>query len=198
MEVPHCFTEANPQYNPLVEISVKNYKQYKRFKCEKRLAWHPIKTQFSPEAFGLLYRCDSVKYYHLQEDVDNLFASYCLDFVTYDFVPCQNVLTIKRSNLERVQNEIYQKAIYKKMSSFYQQDLDDANWYYNYFYYVPILSKKFEKKVDKIKRKKEQLSIAGVTLAKRILDEYKMLLDEIMPSIPNQDDAIIVIQTKQT
>ena len=84
------------------------------------------------------------------------------------------------------------------MSSFYQQDLDDANWYYNYFYYVPILSKKFEKKVDKIKRKKEQLSIAGVTLAKRILDEYKMLLDEIMPSIPNQDDAIIVIQTKQT
>lgn len=193
-DIPMCFTESNQDYNSKIEISVKNYMQYKRFKCEKKLSWRPYEKNFSHDAFSLLYCCDSVKHYALQEDLNDVLSSWCLDFITFDFVPYQNAIYIRRCDLEKIQNEIYQKTIYRKMSTFPDLDLENAMWYYNYFYYVPLLSKRYAAKVEKLKKKKEQFNITAVTQAKRILEEYKTLMNEIIFKTPNQDDALILIQ----
>jgi len=173
--VPMCWYENNSDYNPTIPISSRNYKDFKKYNCDKKLAWKTAKTEISMKTLELLWGCQSVIQYYQQEDLDRFFETFCPD-ITWEYISCNRVIQINRSAIPSIQNEIYQKAIYRKMLHFNQIEYDNNLWYHNTFYYVPLLGKYYKRQAEKLKQLKDAAARDAVDEASIVLTEFKILL----------------------
>lgn len=186
--VPMCPSESNLDYNPTIQLDVKNYSKYKTYFCEKRLKWFEINDQ--NDLTNILWSVPSIRRYHSQEDIDRLIDSYCLSMYS-QYVPCQRVVSFNLNQIQELQNELYQKAIYKKMINFDFTQYETALWYMNTFWYVPFLSRKYIKRVEELRALKEQMDVDSIKHAKYILDQFKNIVAQIQTE--SHEDSLILL-----
>jgi len=181
--VPMCPSEINLEYNP-------SFSKAQKYTSERYLKWKILNSYASLQ---YLLECPSVK----ELTSDWFFKTYCLDIAYDDLQDNSTYIYFNKSCFFSIQNELYAYIVALELKEAWKNEKEykSAQWYYNTFYYIPLLSNFYKTKVQFFKSLKDAALLYSISTAKEIVSDFKNLcsiLEKDTANIPG--NPIFLIQ----